>query len=105
MVSGGTIPLSEWACLEYRVSMNTPGVANGVITAWINDVEVVNRSDLLLRGASDSGNFNTPSSNIALITTYRQHGHGIGEGLLAIYTMTTMRRACCADWLRILSDL
>ncbi len=80
MVSGGTIPLSEWACLEYRVSMNTPGVANGVITAWINDVEVVNRSDLLLRGASDSGNFNTPSSNIALITTYRQHGHGIGEG-------------------------
>lgn len=79
-IAGGTVPLGQWACLEYRVSMNTPGLPDGVITAWIDGAEVVSRSDLLLRGATDNGQYNTPTSNIAFVQTYRQHGHGIAGG-------------------------
>lgn len=76
-IAGGAIPQNTWACLEYRVSMNTPGVANGIITAWINEVQVANSQTLLLRRATDDGLGNGPGSNIAFVQTYRQHGVGV----------------------------
>ena len=72
---GGSIPSGQWVCVEERISMNTPGVANGVIQHWVNGVLVLDRQNLLLRNAVLS-NFNGPNSQIAFIRTYRQHGVG-----------------------------
>lgn len=46
------IPLGTWSCIEGRVSMNTPGTANGGLDAWINETQVFGRSDILYRSAS-----------------------------------------------------
>ena len=45
-------PLDQWVCIEGRVAMNTPGVADGELQAWLNDEEVFNRGDLEFRTAS-----------------------------------------------------
>ncbi|KAA3639348.1 MAG: S-layer homology domain-containing protein [Armatimonadetes bacterium] len=46
------IPLNEWACVEGRVSMNTPGQPDGELDAWINGDEVLHRNDILYRTGS-----------------------------------------------------
>ncbi len=76
LLFGGTTPNNQWVGLEAQITMNTPGVANGVVRFWINDVMVNQYTNLLLRGASNNGNFNTPTSNVAFTRVYRQHGLG-----------------------------
>jgi hypothetical protein len=45
-------PLDQWICVEGRVAMNTPGVADGELQAWLNDGEVFHRADIEFRTAS-----------------------------------------------------
>ena len=72
---GGPIPTDQWACLETRITHNTPGVANGIIQTWVNGVAQINRTDLLLRNAVLTDQ-NGPASQRQLVRIYVQHGVG-----------------------------
>ncbi len=48
------IALGDWVCVEGQVSMNTPGVSDGELGAWLNGEQVFQRSDLRYRTASQS---------------------------------------------------
>ena len=47
-------PLGQWVCVEGHVAMNTPGVANGQLDAWLDGDQVFHRDDLLYRSGSQS---------------------------------------------------
>lgn len=72
---GGAIPQNQWVCLEGRITMNTPGVANGIIQSWVNGVQQINRADLLLRNAVLTQS-NGPNSKLHSLQLYTQHGLG-----------------------------
>lgn len=84
-IAGGTFPSGRWACLETRVTLNTPGVANGIVQAWVDGVQRINRTDLMMRNATEvlingtpsNANFNGPSSRMQYSRMYRQHGNGV----------------------------
>ena len=73
---GPPIPQNQWACLEGRITMNTPGVANGIIQSWVNGVQVTNRTNLLLRNATLTQK-NGPNSRLQFVQLYTQHGRGV----------------------------
>lgn len=39
----------EWVCIEQRIKMNTPGVRDGILEGWINDVPAEFENDLFFR--------------------------------------------------------
>jgi len=69
LLQSGTIPSGRWVCLEERYTMNTPGVANGIVQTWVDGVQHHNRTDLLLRSSSSS-------TKMSYTRLYRQHGLG-----------------------------
>lgn len=75
-IGGGAIPQNQWVCLEGRITMNTPGVANGIIQSWVNGVQVTNRTNLLLRNATLTQK-NGPNSRLQFVQLYTQHGRGV----------------------------
>ena len=74
-ILGGSIPQNQWACLEGRITMNTPGVANGIFQTWVNGAQQINRTDLLLRNATLTQQ-NGPNSRLQYVRLYTQHGWG-----------------------------
>lgn len=70
-----TIPQNQWVCLEGRITMNTPGVADGIVQSWVNGVADLNRTNLLLRNAVLTQK-NGPNSRIQFTQIYIQHGVG-----------------------------
>lgn len=52
---------NRWYCIETRERVNTPGVANGIGQAWIDGVQVLNRTDIMWQRAANGtvspGNF------------------------------------------------
>jgi polysaccharide lyase-like protein len=74
-VYGGALPQNQWACIETRITMNTPGAANGIVQSWVNGTQQINRSDLLLRGATLTQQ-NGPNSQLEFLRIYVQHGWG-----------------------------
>ena len=75
-IGGGPIPQNQWVCLEGRITMNTPGVANGIIQSWVNGTQQINRTNLLLRNAVLNQK-NGPNSRLQFVQLYTQHGRGI----------------------------
>lgn len=59
----------QWYCLETREVLNTPGVSNGILQAWVDGVLVMDRSDILYRQSGDTSLFNNNRM-------YRQTGQG-----------------------------
>lgn len=47
----GLLALDEWHCVEERVKMNTPGVADGVVQVWVNGKLGVDKQDVMFRRA------------------------------------------------------
>ena len=75
-IYGGAIPANQWVCLEGRITMNTPGVANGIVQSWVNGVQQINRTNLLLRNAVLTDG-NGPNSKMNRVQLYTQHGLGV----------------------------
>ena len=81
----GTFPSGRWVCMETRVTLNTPGVANGIIQSWIDGVPRLNSTNLLLRNATEvvingtppNVNTNGPSNRMRYTRIYRQSGLGV----------------------------
>ncbi len=53
--SPGVLEHGQWYCIEGRVAMNTPGVANGVLEGWVDEKLAYYENDFTFRGASDAG--------------------------------------------------
>jgi hypothetical protein len=49
----GIIQNGDWYCVEGRVRMNTPGARDGVLEAWIDGMQVMDRRDLAFRRQSE----------------------------------------------------
>ena len=75
-IGGGSIPQNQWVCLEARITMNTPGVANGIIQSWVNGAQQINRTNVLLRNAVLNAQ-NGPNSRLQFVQLYTQHGRGV----------------------------
>ena len=81
----GTFPTGRWVCMETQVTLNTPGVANGIIRSWIDGEPRINRADLVLRNATEvvingtppNVNTNGPSNRLQYTRIYRQSGQGV----------------------------
>jgi hypothetical protein len=43
---------NQWYTIQERVTMNTPGIANGRLEVWLNGSKVLDRSDFLWRNTS-----------------------------------------------------
>lgn len=80
-VTGGTIPRGVYTCMETEVRFNTPGQPNGVLRAWINNNQVINRTDINWRGPvagqiCPGCGTNSPTAQMNTMQFYRQHGNG-----------------------------
>lgn len=67
--SNFTFSDGRWYCIETLEQLNTPGVANGVVRAWVDGVQVLNATGVIYRQAGDDSLF----KNNRL---YRQTGVG-----------------------------
>ena len=68
-ITAGTIPSGRWVCMEQRITMNTPGVANGIFQSWVDGVQRHNRTDLTMQSS-------TANTKMKFTRLYRQHGSG-----------------------------
>ena len=75
-IGGGSIPQNQWVCLEGRITMNTPGAANGIIQSWVNGAQQINQTTAFLRNAVLIQQ-NGPNSRLQLVRLYTQHGRGV----------------------------
>ena len=64
-----TLGDNRWYCIETHEQLNTPGVANGVVQAWVDGVLVLNKTGVMYRLA---GNTNRWKS----VGIFRQIGIG-----------------------------
>ena len=48
---------AQWYCIETMEQLNTPGVANGIVRAWVDGVQVMNATDVIYRQAGDNSLF------------------------------------------------
>ena len=49
---------NRWYCIETHEQLNTPGVNNGVLEAWVDGVKVLTRTDILFRLAGNTNMWN-----------------------------------------------
>ena len=73
---GGSIPQNQWACIELRLTMSSPGVANGIAQAWINGVQTINVTNAPMRAATLNQQ-NSPTAQFQVVRLYVQHGRGV----------------------------
>lgn len=74
-VTGGSLPQNRWTCVETHIRMSSPGVANGVIEAWIDGAQVMARYDLPMRDGTASGK-NSPNAKFTMTRLFVQYGGG-----------------------------
>lgn len=60
---------TTWYCIETRETLSTPGVANGVLTVWVDGTQVLNKTNIMYRDTGDNSTFNNNRM-------YRQGGDG-----------------------------
>lgn len=65
----GSLRRGVWECVEIGQTMNTPGVANGLLQIYLNDTVIYNSAVVGWRRTGDTGQFNS-------IELYRQYGSG-----------------------------
>lgn len=75
-VIGGSIPQNQWVCIETRLTMSTPGVDNGIVQAWINGAQTINKTNQRMRSATLNQQ-NTPTAGFQVVRLYVQHGRGV----------------------------
>lgn len=69
------IPYGSWVCLETRITLSSPGGADGIIQAWINNTMVMDRRNDYMRAPTLLQN-NSPSMQFRFVRLYQQHGTG-----------------------------
>lgn len=64
-----TLADNRWYCIETHEQMNTPGVANGIVEAWVDNVKVVTKTDVMFRLAGNTNQWDR-------VGIFRQIGAG-----------------------------
>lgn len=67
--STSTFLPGQWYCIEVKVKMNSPGLADGEISAWVNDELKISYPNRRLRGASTSDPAPSTAKNRAILIT------------------------------------
>ena len=62
-------PGDQWVCVETQITMNTPGISDGVLRIWVDGTL---RAEYLNRNFRQAGN----NSTFTLFRIYAQHGVG-----------------------------
>ena len=84
----------QWYCIEEHISYGTPGVANGMLEIWINDVQVLGYYNQMFLGTSDHDTnattgpgiaINGPSSTMVGVQLFKQNGGGFGSANGYVY--------------------
>jgi hypothetical protein len=75
-VVGGSIPQNQWNCIETRLTMSTPGVDDGIVQAWINGTQIMNKTNQRMRAATLNQS-NSPNAQFRFVRLYTQHGRGL----------------------------
>ena len=73
---GGAIPQNQWACIETRITMSTPGVDNGIVQGWINGAQSINKTTQRMRPATPNQG-TLPTAQFGFVRLYTQHGVGV----------------------------
>jgi hypothetical protein len=68
MVRTSTIQDNSWHCVEFRIKLNTPATADGIVQAWVDGVQVYSKTDVKWSNA-----------NLNNITYFSRTGIGIGN--------------------------
>ena len=74
-IIGPAIPQNQWVCIETRVTMSSPGVDNGIVQAWINGTQGINKANQRMRAATLNQR-NSPTAQFHVVSLYTQHGVG-----------------------------
>ena len=69
VTSSFTFADNRWYCIETHEQMNTPGIANGIVEAWVDTVKVATKTDVMFRLAGNTNHWNT-------VGVFRQIGAG-----------------------------
>ena len=64
-----TLADNRWYCIETHEQMNTPGVANGIAEAWVDNVKVATKTDVMFRLAGNTSKWDR-------VGIFRQIGAG-----------------------------
>lgn len=83
---GGSIPQNQWACVETRITYATLGQANGVIQAWVNEVQTMNFTNVIMDQAGQQSVF----SGVRLYTQ-----NGVGNLYYDDYAVSRNARIGC----------
>ena len=67
--SSATLADNRWYCIETHEKLNTPGVSNGILQAWVDGVQVLNVTNVMYRLSGNNNLWN----NVAF---FRQIGAG-----------------------------
>jgi hypothetical protein len=60
---------TTWYCIETRETLSTPGVADGILTVWVDGTQVLNKTNIMYRTSGNTFQFNNNRM-------YRQGGDG-----------------------------
>lgn len=69
-IYGPLIPQNQWVCLETRLTYATPGQQDGIVQAWINGTQVINRTNVWMDRAGQQSVFRA-------VRLYVQDGVGV----------------------------
>ncbi|MEP6933757.1 MAG: hypothetical protein ABI988_07450 [Nitrospirota bacterium] len=72
---GSTVPQNQWACVELRATMSTPGMDNGILQVWTNGTQTMNKTNQRMRAAT-LNQLNSPTAQFDGVRLYTQHGVG-----------------------------
>ncbi len=64
-----TLADNRWYCIETHEKMNTPGVANGIAEAWVDNVKVLTKTNVMFRLAGNTNKWDR-------VGIFRQIGAG-----------------------------
>ena len=64
-----TLADNRWYCIETHEQMNTPGVANGIAEAWVDNVKMLIKTDVMFRLAGNTNQWDR-------VGIFRQIGAG-----------------------------
>ena len=64
-----TLADNRWYCIETHEQMNTPGVANGIAEAWVDNVKMLIKTDVMFRLAGNTNKWDR-------VGIFRQIGAG-----------------------------
>jgi len=85
--AAGILPFNQWVCLESHHKLNTPGVANGIVEAWLDGILYLQYTNVMFVQTQHT------AARFKLLRIYRQGGNNLNR-FEDDYMMATTRVGC-----------